>query len=267
MLLRDATKVSRANDASASVARVAATARADATTHVATTARVDGAARVDAMARADASVLGKRRRARRRRLLRVAAVCLIAWPPAAWVAARALIVRRDLARADAIVVLGGSAAYVERARRAAELYREGRAPRVLLTNDGGRGGWSQAEQRNPFFYERATEELVRAGVPRERIELLPQPTESTYEEARLVRDYADARRLRSLIFVTSAYHTRRALWTMARVFGGSSVEFGIDAPPPGEQTPPPATWWLSASGWLTVALEYPKLCYYLARYR
>lgn len=199
------------------------------------------------------------------RVLRVAALCVLVWSLAAWAAARFLVVRRELPRADAIIVLGGSAAYVERTRRAAEIFREGRAPRIILTNDNGRGGWSQTEQRNPFFYERATAELERVGVPADRIEVLPQPIKSTYDEARLARDYAATHNLKSLLFVTSAYHTRRARWTISRVFGDGHVEFGLDAPPPDERTPP-ATWWLHADGWRMVALEYPKLIYYLARY-
>ena len=45
--------------------------------------------------------------------------------------------------------------YVERTRLAAESFVRGRAPVVLLTNDGQRGGWSKEEERNPLFVERA----------------------------------------------------------------------------------------------------------------
>lgn len=202
----------------------------------------------------------------RRRWLTGALVLLAVWPFAAWCAARALIVRRELPRADAIVVLGGSATYVERTRWAARLFREGRAPRIVLTNDQMRGGWSSAEQRNPFFVERAAEELRRAGVPDESIEVLPGAATSTHDEALLVRDYAARRNFRAVLIVTSAYHTRRALWTFQRVFREESVEVGLDAPPTGEQSPRPAAWWLHAEGWRSVALEYPKLIYYRVRY-
>ena len=87
------------------------------------------------------------------------------WPFAAWAAARLLITEAPLAKADAIVVLGGSANYRERAREAARLLREGRAPVILLTNDNQRGPWSSAEQRNLYFYERSLEEIHNAGAP------------------------------------------------------------------------------------------------------
>ena len=205
---------------------------------------------------------------RARRWLLIAACCLAAWMMVAWLAARALVVKADAGAADALVVLSGSSTYVERARWAAKLYREGRAPRVVLTNDGQRGGWSVAEQRNPFFYEYAADELERGGVPAGRIEVIPEPVPTTYAEAVAVREYAGAKGIRSVLVVTSAYQTRRALWTLKRVFDGSSVvAFGVDSPPPGTDTPRAAVWWCSQLGWKMVPGEYLKMAYYVWHYR
>ena len=192
---------------------------------------------------------------------------LAAWELLAWGGARVLFVQAEVPHADALVVLSGSPAYVERALWAARLFREGRAPRVVLTDDGRRGGWSNAERRNPYFVERAAEELRRAGVPAERIEILPRAVTGTHDEALLLREYAVARGARSLSVVTSAYHSRRALWTLRRVFEGSGVEVGLSAVPAGSLTPAPATWWLSARGWQMVAGEYLKFIYYWLHYR
>jgi uncharacterized SAM-binding protein YcdF (DUF218 family) len=211
-------------------------------------------------------LLVARTRSRRKRVLVACAVALLLWSLLAWVAARALIAHAELAHADALVVLAGSSAYVERTRLAAQLYAEGRASVVLLTNDNERGGWSSAEQRNPFFVERAVGELTAAGVPREHIVVLPQPVTSTYDEARALRDYAAAHDLRALLVVTSAYHSRRALWTLRRVFAGSNIEVGLMPVAPGAQTPLPSRWWLSGCGWRVVAVEYVKLFYYRIHY-
>lgn len=195
-------------------------------------------------------------------------VCaLVAWPLAAWVAAVALVERKMIERADALVVLSGSAVHGERTRWAARLFREGRAPRVVLTRDEHAGGWSQERGRTMLFYERAVEELERAGVPRDRIEVLPPRVSSTYEEAVALRDYAARSGARRLLVVTSPYHTRRALWTFERVLGGSGVEVGVDSPPAGQQSPAPLAWWLSPRGWRAVAAEYPKMVYYRVSYR
>lgn len=209
---------------------------------------------------------GTKRRRVRRRALSLLLALLIIWPPVAWGAARLLILRAELPQADAIVVLGGSSTYVERASVAARIFKEGRAPKIILTNDGQQSGWSNEERRNPFFVERAAKELETSGVPVEKIEILPQLVTSTYEEAVLLREYATAHQLRSVLIVTSAYHTRRALWTLRRAFEGSGVELGIESPPAGWQTPSPATWWLHLRGWRLVAGEYVKLVFYHLRY-
>jgi uncharacterized SAM-binding protein YcdF (DUF218 family) len=205
------------------------------------------------------------KRGRRRRAWRALVVLLILWPALAWAAAAALVAGAGVERADALVVLSGSGAYVERARRAGELYREGRAPRVLLTDDGQRGPWSEARQTNPLFVERAREELLRDGVPAESVEVLPGRVASTHDEVVAARAYAERGGARSLLFVTSAYHTRRALWTVRRVFRGSGVEVGVEGTE--ADAPPPWTWWLSRRGWRHVAPEYPKLVYYYWAYR
>jgi uncharacterized SAM-binding protein YcdF (DUF218 family) len=178
-----------------------------------------------------------------------------------------LIVAADaVPQPAAIVVLSGAGTYLERTRAAAQLFTAGRAPKIILTNDNERGRWVSAEQRNPFFSERAAAELLNAGVPANKIELIPQPIFSTYEEAHAVRAYAVAHELRSLLIVTSAYHSRRAWWTWARVFRGSGIELGMTHAPTGEQTPAPAVWWMQWHGWRAVAVEYPKLIYYWLRY-
>jgi len=209
-----------------------------------------------------ASVGSRPRRARVARRLVLIALLFGIWVLVAWVAGRLLIVNTPLQRADAIVVLSGSAVYKERTERAAEYYQQGLANRILLTNDNLRGEWSSSEQRNPFFYERARNNLLVFGVPAEQIEVIPQPVTNTYDEAEVLREYAVAHGLRSLLIVTSAYHARRALWTLNRVFAGTGIEIGLQSIESGEQTPSPFTWWLHFRGWRMVVGEYVKNVYY-----
>jgi uncharacterized SAM-binding protein YcdF (DUF218 family) len=189
-------------------------------------------------------------------------VLALIWPLAAWGLARFLIVRAELPHADAIAVLSGSATYYERSRSAAELWKSGRAPMVLLTNDNEQAGWSSSQQRNPFFHEHSAEVLRRAGVPPDKIELLPEPISGTYEEAVLLREYATTHHLQSLIVVTSAYHSRRALWTLRRVFEGTGISLGMEPVPTGQQTPSPALWWIHRRAWAWIPGEYVKAVYY-----
>jgi uncharacterized SAM-binding protein YcdF (DUF218 family) len=197
-----------------------------------------------------------------RRLLLGLLVFIVAWEVVAWVAARALVVDADLSSADAIVVLSGSSAYVERTHKAAELYREGRAPLVWLTDDHTRGGWSSALQRNPYFVERATDELIKSGVPAERIRIVPGVASSTRDESLIVRDYASSQGVRSVLVVTSAYHSRRALRTLRQVFAGTGTTIGLHAVAATSN----AWWWLQPNGWRDVAGEYVKLIYYWFKY-
>ena len=206
------------------------------------------------------------KRLRRRWLILGSTGFVIAWPIVAWFAASLLIVRTPLTTADAIVVLSGAAAYDERARYASSLYRSGVSRRIILTNDDVRGSWSQSQQRNPYFYERAHDLLIREGVPANDITVLKQPVFSTRDEALLLHDYVNAQSLHSIVIVTSAYHSRRALRTFLNAFEGQSVVIGVNPVPTGQQTPPPGLWWLYWRGWQSVPPEYPKLIYYRIRY-
>lgn len=204
--------------------------------------------------------------ARRRRFLVVAVLVATAAPFLAWAAAQCLIVKSDIESADAIVIFSGSATYVERADWAARLYREGRARAIVLTNDGLISGWDTPEQRNPYFYELTLKRLQQQGVPADHIQIAPGQPLGTYGESLLIRDYAAGKNFKKLLIVTSAYHSRRALWSMRRACEGSGIEVGIDSPPPGWQTPPASSWWLRRRGWSFVAAEYVKLVYYLFNY-
>jgi uncharacterized SAM-binding protein YcdF (DUF218 family) len=198
------------------------------------------------------------------------ALCLIfvVWIFLAPFLARRLIVEKPLNRADAILVLSGSSVYLERTQEAAALFKKGIAPKILLTDDGLKSGWNRKEQRNPFFAERAHWELVNQGVPEDAIEILPAVVKTTHDEAILLEKTAKERGFKSILLVTSAYHTRRALWTFEKVLrdNNNSIEIGIEPAPVGMQTLPPDYWWLAAGGWKFVAGEYLKTIYYWVYY-
>ena len=209
----------------------------------------------------------ERRPAARERIALLAAllflpVCLLL----AWCAAELLIVRSEVASADAIVVLSGSSTYIERTAWAARLYRDGRAPMIILTNDGLISGWDARQQRNPYYYELAIDRLREQGVPRDHIAVVSGPAAGTYEESLSIREFATAQKLQSLLVVTSAYHSRRALWSMQRACAGTGIQIGMSSPPPGWQTPSPWVWWSRRWGWKVVGGEYVKMIYYWTKY-
>jgi uncharacterized SAM-binding protein YcdF (DUF218 family) len=179
-----------------------------------------------------------------------------------WAGAKLLVVNAPLDHADVIVVMAGSAVLRERTLRAAQLYRDGRAAKIILTNDNQQGGWASDEQRNIPYQELAGRSLRRLGVPAAAIEFLPEPVSSTYQETVVLRKYAETQGYHSLLIVTSAYHSRRALWTLRQTFAATDIVVGLDAVPPGLQAPSPATWWLHFRGWQMVPGEYVKMIYY-----
>lgn len=198
-------------------------------------------------------------------LLAFAVIALVLWC-IAWSAAKLLLVSAPLAHADAIIVLAGSTVFEERTQRAVELFKEGRAAKIVLTNDNMQSGWVSGEQRNIPYHELASRMLSGSDVPRDAIEILPQPVSSTHEEALLLRQYAEAKHLNSILVVTSGYHSRRALWTMRKVFAGSGIIVGLEAVRPGLQSARPGLWWLHRRGWELVPGEYVKMVYYWLRF-
>lgn len=193
---------------------------------------------------------------------------LFGWTVFAPFLAKSLIVEKTLQTSEVIWVLGGSGTYLERNRKAAELYKKGIAGKIILTNDGNVGGWSKMEGRNLAFTELASRELIAQGVPAEAIEILPDLVQGTDDEADLFSEAVQIRQLNSVLLVTSAYHSRRTLWTFQRAASkkGLSVEIGLESAPTGEQTPPPMYWWISRKGWSLVGGEYLKMIYYWFSY-
>ena len=195
----------------------------------------------------------------------VAVVLCASWVTAT-LAARWLIVREPLASADALVVMAGAPVYSERLQHAVALFRAGYGTRILLTNDGMQGYWSRELQRNPASVERAAAALERGGVPRDKIEVLPRVVRGTIDEALALKAYVTAHGIRSLLVVTSPYHSRRAVWTLRHVLRGEGIVVGIEPTPMSATTPRPASWWVRRSGWRSVAGEFVKLPYYWFAY-
>ncbi len=193
-------------------------------------------------------------------------LAIVLWAAIAPLLAERLVVEKPLSRADALFVLAGSSAYIERTNKAAELFKQGIAPKIVLTDDDEKTGWSRAERRNIPYVEMAQRNLAARGVPAEAVEVIKPIGSGTIYEAQIFQEKAARDNLKTVLLVTSAYHTRRTLWTFERVFAGANVELGIVSPAVGEQTPSPFYWWLFPRGWNFVAGEYVKSAYYWLYY-
>ena len=200
------------------------------------------------------------------RAVKVALVLFLLWVPLSFALSSFLVVDKQFEKPAAIVVLGGSAEYVEPTFLAASLFHQGLADKIILTNDGKRGGWNTEEQRNPYFVERARASLIDRGVPPEALVILPDVTDGTADEAAVVLRFAEASNLTSLQLVTSSYHSRRALWIFDTHRDRSRIRcsIGVTSSRGGTLDPSSYIWWLSLEGWRLVVSEYTKMGYYAA---
>lgn len=146
-------------------------------------------------------------------LLCVVALCALVYlvrHPIMRYAAESWVVDEPAAHADAIVVLGDDNFYADRATHAAELYRQGVAGIVV--------GSGRRLRPNAGVSELMEHDLVERGVPRDKIVRFAHDADSTAEEAALLAHFAQTRKWKSVLVVTSNYHTRRARYILGKAF-------------------------------------------------
>ena len=137
------------------------------------------------------------------------------WPHSCDSSGRAWIVEDPLERADAIIVLSDDNFYADRATHAADLYRHGMAPIVVASG----------RRLRPYagIAELMEHDLIERGVPKDKIVRVSHNAENTREEAQVLAQQALERKWRSVIVVTSNYHTRRARYIFLHVFPSQTV--------------------------------------------
>jgi uncharacterized SAM-binding protein YcdF (DUF218 family) len=171
-------------------------------------------------------------------------------------AGTALVVNVELDRPDAIVSLASHE--WERLPAAAALARKNPGAQVLLTVP------IAANQFNCHDCSRRVDRLVAAGVARNRIVMLPRRVFRTRDEAEAVRQWAGSHGLRSVMVVTSAYHTRRALDTFRNMLAGTGIAVGVY--PAGLSDVDPDRWWRHKYDRWYVDYEWRARVFYLIRF-
>lgn len=158
----------------------------------------------------------------------VALALLLARRPLLAAVAHALIHDDGERPADAIVVLAGDGG--ERVERAAELWKKGLSRTGLVFVSGG-----------PIYHRTTWASLMAAhleelGVPREKI-VRQDVSRTTFEDAAETVKLLDARSVRSVVIVTSAWHSARARRRFVEACG-DRIEV-ISSPVP----EPAGEWW------------------------
>ncbi|MBA2379819.1 MAG: YdcF family protein [Blastocatellia bacterium] len=205
---------------------------------------------------------------RRRAFVAILLVVLVGILVAMPIVERLLVVEREVENPEAIVIMSGSSEFVMRAKKAAAVSQAMPGIKILLTNDGERGGWDAVEQKNHYYVERTRRELVANGVPAEQIEIVGSVAGGTRREAEVVVNAVSERGYGSILVITSDYHTRRTLWTFERIAEENGITVQIGVVGAGDDT---EDWHDNASvrtfrRWRTTAAESVKLVYYWLRY-
>lgn len=125
-----------------------------------------------------------------------------------------LIVRDRLERADVILVLAGDNSG-ERVEEGVNLYKQGYAGYILMS--GGPLAWRLTNA------EWMKKQALAEGVP-ERAILLQDRSQSTLDDANFSLPIAVKHNFKSLILVTSPYHTRRAAAVFKKIFGSAGIK-------------------------------------------
>lgn len=176
-----------------------------------------------------------------------------------------LVVADPLTPAEVVLPLAGD---LERVYYAAQLYQAGYAERVLLTNLP-----LETQPARDAHLRRVRAIATAVGVPETQLVVVPEVAQTTFSEAQNVRAQLERLNVRSLLVVTSPWHTRRARMGLRKVFRGSSIRLSVQPVPP-EALPPGAlhpyrarTWWHARSTRLTTIGEYLKLAAYVVGVR
>ena len=176
------------------------------------------------------------------------------------------LVRSDLVEtSDAIVVLSGGDE--DREIEAADLYAAKAAPLMIITTARESKALPELVRRG-VRVEREVDVrrryLRELGVPDSAIVLLPQEAKSTFDEATYFAVWNKAHPVKSILLVTSVFHTRRAAFIFERALAGTGVV--VRARPSTLDRFDPNTWWQDRNTLLEGLVEWQKTIFYRMRY-
>ena len=158
-----------------------------------------------------------------------------------------------------IVVLAGG--IVTRLPKALELYEKGYGKRVLLTSE------RRLNSRLAHLFsanEQVAQKIAQALNVQVELEVVPSlkgGATSTFDEAYDLLAFCSKEKLKHLIIVTDAFHTRRALYAFKKVFQGSDIK--VEASAAINDIYSEENWWRSDKGISAYLLEPVKFVVYL----
>ena len=175
--------------------------------------------------------------------------------PLFWFIGDQLVVRHLPRKVDAIVVFSGNGettyrndSYQRRALDAVRFYKQGYAPSIFLSS-GKEQDLSEVDVIKLY--------LIDKGVDASAIHVLDKYPKSTYENVVMVNRQLSQKGVHSILFLTSPYHGRRALWTWRKQAPGIAVYTPavVDTPAASPQ------WSASVDQIRIITYEYAAIAY------
>lgn len=167
--------------------------------------------------------------------------------------AQYLVVSDKLEKADVILVLAGDS-NGERVDAGVKLYKQGYAKYILMS--GGPMAWHLTYA--DWMKKQAVQEGVPAGVV-----LLQNKSRSTIDDARFSLPIMQKRNFKSVILVTSPYHTRRAAGVFRKMLGPAGIRVMVI--PTDKSDFNPDRWWTRHEDTAYVVWEYVSLVLYFLK--
>lgn len=150
-----------------------------------------------------------------------------------------LVINEEPVQSDVIIILSGGG--IERLERGAELYKQGFAPYVIISNG---------------MEDNLYEALKNMGIPDNSI-ILETKASSTMENAVFTADLMQKQQFKSAIVVSSNYHMRRVKSNFTKSYANSPIRLTYCSVPGNEYDG--ERWWASKESRMTTYTEYIKL--------
>ena len=177
-----------------------------------------------------------------------------------------LISEQEPRKADVIVVLNGSDTI--RSLAVVDLYKQGYSNRIVMARGSRQPGSDESRKRvgNNFnrkvFFQRTIEAM---GVPEKSFQFIGNGVTSTYDEALTTRNFLKKNGHKSILLVTSKWHSKRAYLTFRSALKNDEIKIVIQ--PSKYDAFRPDAWWKNKNDAELVFEEYVKLIYYIVMFR
>jgi len=168
-------------------------------------------------------------------------------------------------QADVIVILANWEDTIIRVKAGADLYKGEMAKMIFVPRMEQMAGLEEAKKLGiniPENRDLVVTILQGLGVPLYAIETSAQEVTNTWDEAQEVRNLVEHKGYKSVVLVTSKYHSRRAYLIFKDALKGKAAVISVPSP---YDSSDPESWWKRDEDAKRVIMEYSKLLVYYWR--